>query len=219
MKPANLYTDSPRTSRARSLGMKLGAAAMALVLGGCVVAPYRPYHRGYHGGYYGGVGYAAPRLRVWAPFPIWFVPVAGYQHSEASYDRDRSECYRYAVRETGLDPGGMTPLQERAAPSTPLGAEVAAGAAVGAVAGGIVSSSRNAGPGMVIGALLGAAVGAAAADSRDRAERAERDAREAREAAARSRRDPEDELTRDEQRRFRGAMSECMERRGYRARY
>ena len=193
--------------RSRALATRLSAAALALLLGGCVVAPYhRPY-------------YPAPRVRVWVPFPIWFVPVGGYhQGSEALYDRDRQECYRIAVRETGIDPGGMTPLAERP-PSAPSGADVAAGAAVGAVAGGIVSSPRNAGAGMVIGALLGAVAGAAVQDQRERAERAERDAREARESReSRSRRDSDDELTRDEQQRFRRAMSDCMERRGYRPR-
>lgn len=192
------------STRARSVATKLATAGLALVLSGCVVAPPHPRY------------FPAPRVRVWVPFPIWFVPVAGYHHSEGSYDRDRSECYRVAVRETGLDPGGMTPIQERGSSSAPAGAEVAAGAAVGAVAGGIVSSPRNAGAGMVIGALLGAAAGAVAADSRERAERAEREAREARES--RSRREPEDDLTREEQQRFRRAMSECMERRGYRTR-
>ncbi|MBL8288482.1 MAG: hypothetical protein JNL85_10915 [Rubrivivax sp.] len=187
--------------------VRLGTAGLvAVLLAGCVVAPPRHVY---------------PRVRVWVPFPIWFVPVAGYRHSEGSYDRDRYECYRTAVRETGIDPGGYAPLQERASsPSAPPGAEVAAGAAVGAVAGGIVGSPRNAGAGMVIGALLGAAVGAAAGDARAQAERAERAEREAREAReSRSRRDsPPDEMTREEQQRFRSAMSECMERRGYRSR-
>ena len=188
-------------SRPRAFAIKLAAAGLALVLGGCVVAPYHRPH------------FPAPRVSVWVPFPIWFVPLGGYRHSEGSYDRDRYECYRYAVRETGIDPGGMTPLQERAAPSPPAGADVAAGAAVGAVAGGIVSSPRNAGAGMVIGALLGAAAGAAVHDSRERGERADREARE-----SRARREPADDMTREEQQRFRRAMSECMERRGYRPR-
>lgn len=192
------------TTRARAIAIKLATAGLALLLGGCVVAPFhRPYHPG-------------PRVSVWVPFPIWFVPLSGYRHSEGSYDRDRYECYRYAVRETGIDPGGMTPLQERAAPSAPAGPDVAAGAAVGAVAGGIISSPRNAGAGMVIGALLGAAAGAAVHEGRERAERSERDAREARDS--RARREPDDDMTREEQRRFRRAMSDCMERRGYRPR-
>ncbi|MBL8342992.1 MAG: hypothetical protein JNL30_16115 [Rubrivivax sp.] len=166
----------------------------------------RPYHHPF------------PRVRVWIGGPIWFVPVAGYRHTEGAYDRDRYECYRQAVRETGLDPGGFKPVQEQA-PASGGGAEVAAGAAVGAVAGGIVSSSRNAGAGMVIGAILGAAAGAAAQDARERTERAERAERAEREAREpRARRDRPDEMTREEQREFRRAMSECMERRGYRPR-
>ncbi len=164
-----------------------------------------PFHRPH---------FPAPHVRIWVPFPIWFVPIGGYQPAESIYDRDRQECYRYAVRETGIEPG-MSPLAERAAPSSG-GGEVVAGAAVGAVAGGIISSPRSSGAGMVIGALLGAAVGAAAQDQRERAERAERDSREARES--RSRREPADDLTRAEQERFRREMSDCMERRGYRRR-
>jgi len=178
---------------------------MAVVLGGCVVAPPHPRHL------------PVPRVRVWVPFPIFFVPVAGYRHAEGAYDRDRYECYRYAVRETGLDPGGFTPVNEP--PPSAGGGEVVAGAAVGAVAGGIVSSSRNTGAGMVIGAILGAAAGAAAQDARERAERAERADRAEREARdPRTRRNGADDMTREEQREFRRAMSECMERRGYRPR-
>ena len=189
--------------RARSF--RLATAGLALVLAGCVIAPPHPRY------------YPGPRVRIWVPFPVWYVPVSGYYHADGAYDRDRSECYRVAVRETGIDPGGMTPLHERVAPSPSPGADVAAGAAVGAVAGGVLSAPRNAGAGMVIGALLGAAAGAAVQDSRERAERAEREAREAREAA-RSRRDADEYVTREEQHRFRRAMNECMERRGYRPR-
>ena len=193
---------SAAPSRSR-LALKLAAAGLALSLSGCVVAPY---HRSYY--------HPVPRVRVWVPFPVWYVPVAGYHHGDGAYDRDRQECYRYAVRETGIDPGGMTPVQERGGSGG--GGEVVAGAAVGAVAGGIVSSPRNAGAGMVIGAILGAAVGAASAESRERTERAERAERAERDS--RGRRDAPEELSRDEQRLFRGAMSECMERRGYRPR-
>ena len=200
-----------RPGFARSLFVKTSAAALALALAGCVVAP-RPY---YH--------HPLPRVRLWVPFPIFFVPVGGYQASaESTYDRDRQECYRHAVRETGIDPGGMSPINERASSSSSGGAEVAAGAAVGAVAGGIVSSSRNAGAGMVIGAILGAAAGAAAHDARERSERVERadraDRSERAEREYRARRDSPDEMTRNEQEQFRRAMSDCMERRGYRAR-
>lgn len=214
MKPANhaelstepgaaIHPVTPAVTAAKRWLPHAAIAALAVVLSGCVIAPPHPRH------------FPAPRVRIWVPFPIWFVPVSGYRHSEGSYDRDRYECYRVAVRETGIDPGGMTPLNERTG-STPAGAEVAAGAAVGAVAGGIVSAPRNAGAGMVIGALLGAAAGAAAHDARESRERAERAEREARET--RARRGPEDDLTREEQQLFRRAMSECMERRGYRQR-
>ena len=187
----------PNSSRVHSLSFKLATAGLALVLSGCVVAP--PYHRGY---------YPGPRVHVWVPFPIWFVPVSGYPHAEGAYDRDRMECYRRAVRETGIDPGGMTTMQEQRA-EPPRGAEVAAGAAVGAVAGGVLSSPRNAGAGIVIGALVGAAVGAAAQDARERAT-----------PPPPPRREPgaSEPATRAEQEDFRRSMSACMEQRGYRPR-
>ena len=184
------------SSPTRSVVFKLAAAGLALVLSGCVVAP--PFHRGY---------YPGPRVHVWVPFPIWFVPVGGYYHADGAYDRDRLECYRRAVRETGIDPGGMTTMQDR--PEPPRGAEVAAGAAVGAVAGGVLSSPRNAGPGIVIGALIGAAVGAAAQDARERATPPPPPRREP--AAS-------EPATRAEQEDFRRSMSACMEQRGYRPR-
>lgn len=179
-------------ARVRPWSLKLAAAGMALLLAGCVVAP-RP-------GYY-----PAPRVRIWVPFPIWFVPVrSGYTYSEAQIDRDRQECYRAAVRETGIDPG-MAPLREDGGAR---GGEVALGAAGGAVAGGVLASPQHAGQGMVIGALLGAVAGAAAAESR-----------EARERAERARRERVDETTtRAEQDHFRRAMADCMAARGYRQR-
>jgi hypothetical protein len=189
---------TPLRTLPKLMALKAAVAGLALVLTGCVIAP--PHPRAYPHIY--------PRVRVWVPFPIWFVPVGGYHHrSDAVYDRDRHECYRAAVRETGIDPGGMTPVQER---HEPRGAEVAAGAAVGAVAGGIVSSPRNAGAGMVIGAILGAAAGAAAADARERA------APPPPPPAAGTK--PMDEATRAEQEQFRRAMSDCMQQRGYRQR-
>ncbi len=96
---------------------RLGAAAAALaMLGGCVVAPVgHPYRT--------RPAPPPPPAPV-ASAPMFFYPERG--QSAEQQDRDRYECYRTAVRETGIDPGGYAPLQERASsPSAPPGAEAA----------------------------------------------------------------------------------------------
>lgn len=177
----------------------LGAALLAsLGLGACVVAP--PRHPGYGRP-------AAPMVQP-APAaqePMYFYPERS--QGEMQQDRDRYECYRWAVRETGIDPG-MQPVRRSA---TPVPAPVprdpgpaVAGAATGAIIGGAVSSPRNAGVGMVLGAIFGGAMGAAAEENRaqatERAQEARRRDWEARQAPVND---------------FRRAMSACMSGRGY----
>ena len=180
------------------------AAAGAALLAGCVVAPVGPAH------------YPRPAYRTPPPpaatAPLYFYPELN--QSEARQDRDRYECYRWAVRETGSDPG-MTGLRGTpgvagygpSAPPPPQGADVAAGAATGAVIGAIASSPRHAAGGAVLGAIFGAAVGAATNEARQRYYD-DAQARDA-EAAARSRAPLDD---------FRRAMSACMSGRGYNVR-
>lgn len=169
------------------------SAALALLLGGCVVAPPRAY---------------AP-----APPPpppqrtVYFYPEL--QQSEAKQDRDRYECYRWAVRETGVDPG-MTPV--RSAPPPPPraairdGAEPAVGAATGAIAGAALSSPRHAGQGLVLGAIFGGLLGAAAQEARVQSAE-QRYARRVEEHQA-AQQVPLDN--------FHRAMGACMTGRGYR---
>ncbi len=180
--------------------------ACLTALSGCVVAPIghpryqRPVYRT-----------AAPPVQPLASAPLYFYPERA--QAEALQDRDRFECYRWAVRETGTDPG-MTavrsddPGRQPVAASTPPradGADVLAGAATGALLGAVVSSPRNAGAHAVIGAIFGAAVGAASGEARNRAI----DDAQARQAAAADRaQQPQDN--------FRRAMTACMTGRGYR---
>lgn len=178
---------------------RLGAAAAALaMLGGCVVAPVgHPYRT--------RPAPPPPPAPV-ASAPMFFYPERG--QSAELQDRDRYECYRWAVRETGFDPG-MTPTMQppRVAgpPQVPPAADVVAGAATGAVIGAAVSSPRHAGSNAIIGAIFGAALGAAANESRQRAA----DVAAARNAEMDARaRMPMDG--------FRRAMSACMGGRGYR---
>lgn len=179
--------------------VRLGAAALALaLLGGCVVAPvgHAPY----------GSRPAPPPPPPVTSAPMYFYPERG--QSPDLQDRDRYECYRWAVRETNVDPG-MTPtsrpLRVAGPPQVPPAADVVAGAATGAVIGAAVSSPRRAGENAIIGAIFGAVLGAAANESRQRAA----DAAAARNAEIEARaRLPMDH--------FRRAMSACMGGRGYR---
>jgi hypothetical protein len=179
----------------RVLPPSLVSAVLALLLAGCVVAPPQPY---------------APPPPAPMPAPsqqaVYFYPELS--QDEAKQDRDRYECYRWAVRETGVDPG-MTPV--RGVPPPPRaavrdGAEVVAGAATGAIVGAAVSSPRNTGQGMVLGAIFGTLIGAAAHEARvQSAEQAYAHHVSAQQAAQQV---PVDN--------FRRAMGACMTGRGYR---
>jgi hypothetical protein len=87
----------------------LAAALTATLLAGCVIPPTRhPYRYG-----------PPPVAPAPAAPPMYFYPERG--QPEAQQDRDRYECYRLAVRDSGVDPG-MTPV------SRALVAPAAAGA-------------------------------------------------------------------------------------------
>ncbi|WP_158219794.1 YMGG-like glycine zipper-containing protein [Ideonella sp. A 288] len=184
----------------------LCAVAALLALGGCVVAPVAPYRSG---PVYAPQGRALPPAPTLAP--LYFYPERN--QPEALQDRDRYECYRWAVRETGTDPG-MTPVRQpmpMAEPGPPLrdGSGVVAGAATGAVIGAVTSSPRHSGGNAVIGAIIGATIGAVAQESRAQAIEANQARRQqAAEASAAASRQPHDN--------FRRAMSACMQGRGYR---
>ena len=187
----------------------LPVAALLLTLEGCVVAPARPYHP----------PPAPPQIVYRAPAPVPEVapPQATYFYaergqSEAQQDRDRYECYRWAVRETGTDPG-MTPVRQpllvQSAPPVRDGAPVVGGAVVGAAVGSVLSGPRHMGEGAVLGAIFGAVVGAAAQEQQAQAAERSAERAQARNAAALdAARRPSDS--------FRRAVSACMGGRGYR---
>lgn len=145
--------------------------------------------------------------------PVYFYPERA--QSEQQQDRDRYECYRWAVRESGFDPG-MTTVRRPLPPPRPVSGEalrdgsgVLAGAATGAVLGAAVSSPRQAGVNAVIGAIFGAALGASAQESRAQAiEQSQSRRQQAAGVAEQAARVPLDD--------FRRAMSACMQGRGYR---
>jgi hypothetical protein len=145
--------DMPTMNR-RVSPLLIAGTALTVLLTGCVVPPPQPY------------GPPPPPVPPPPARTVYFYPEL--QQDEAKQDRDRYECYRWAVRQTGVDPG-MTPV--RGVPPPPRaavrdGAEVVAGAATGAVVGAAVSSPHNTGQGMVLGAIFGTLVGAAAHEAR-----------------------------------------------------
>jgi hypothetical protein len=148
---------------------------------------------------------------------LYFYPERN--QDDARQDRDRYECYRWAVGQTGFDPG-MTAVREvpppaRRAPPPPPGvserADVGAGAVTGAVVGTVLSGRHHGAQGAVLGAIFGAMIGAAASDNRQRVDSQAEARAQARDAA---RAEQAERPMND----FRRAMTACMEGRGYRVR-
>jgi Glycine zipper len=181
------------------------ALAGCLTLAGCVVGPPVVYETRVPAPVSAPVPAAAPA----AP-PMYFYPERN--QDAARQDRDRYECYRWAVTQSGIDPG-MTPVTlPPGAPPPPVvrdGSDVVAGAVTGAVVGAVASGHHHSGSGAVIGAIFGAAIGAMAQESRAQAVEQAQAAREQRAQAQRqAAMAPLDN--------FRRAMSACMAGRGYR---
>jgi len=172
------------------------ALLVAVSLAGCVVAPTHYPDR-----------YGPPRQAAApTPPPMFFYPERG--QAEPQQDRDRYECYRLAVRDSGYDPGMTAFVTQRQYEPQPVvrdGAEVINSAAAGAIIGAAVSSPRQAGNNAIIGAIFGMVLGAIAEESRAQAIEA---ANARRAEAAQRARTPYDD--------FRRAMGACMQSRGYR---
>lgn len=93
---------------------------------------------------------------------IYFYPTRG--QTPAQQERDRYECYLWAVKQSGFDPGQarLAPHQRiEVTPASPLGSDVVVGAASGAVIGSIVAGRHDRGEGLVFGAVTGGILGAA----------------------------------------------------------
>ncbi|MEY4751256.1 MAG: hypothetical protein RIQ60_3470 [Pseudomonadota bacterium] len=209
-----LYRPASGAVSVRS-SLLLLAITAALLLPGCVIAPPERHVVVHAGGYYPPAPrraqvVEAPPPAVNAMPPLYFYPERG--QSDEQLDRDRYECYRWAVRETGTDPGMTPTMRSIAEPATgPVSRDpgvAVAGAATGAVIGAAISSPRNTGRGMVLGAIFGGLLGASAEEARAQETERSQDARrrdwQARENA---RLQPVEG--------FRRAMSACMSGRGY----
>lgn len=140
---------------------------------------------------------------------VYFYPSQG--QTQAQQDRDRYECYVWAVKQSGFDPGQsqLAPHQRiQVTPTAPPGNDMAAGAVGGAIVGSMMSPRRDGGFGLVFGALTGAMLGAASDEARQQqAEQAQQyyDAKDAQRYARL------EKQARDYQR----AMTACLEGRGY----
>lgn len=159
-------------------------------------------------------GYTVRQTPTESPQPVpvttvYFYPTRG--QSEAQQDRDRYECYLWAVKQSGFDPGQaqLAPHQRvEVQPVAPPGADTAAGAATGAIIGSMVSPHHDRGFGLVFGAITGAMIGAASDAARqEQAARIQQqyDARESQRYVQ------VEKQARDYQR----AMTACLEGRGY----
>ncbi len=153
-----------------------------------------------------------PQLTSPSPLPptqIYFYPAHG--QSEPQQQRDRYECYLWAVKHSGFDPNQaqLAPHQRvevKARPSPGTGTAV--GAVSGAIIGAIISPRRHSGEGLVFGAITGALLGTAS----DIARQQEADRIQQQYNAE----DAHDYARLDRQARdYRRAMSACLEGRGY----
>lgn len=152
------------------------------------------------------VAEAAPPEPPPPPQQVYFYPTAG--QSPAQQDRDRYECYNWAVKQTGFDPGRQRlSAQERVSvvPAAAPGAGTVAGAATGAIVGAAVSRPGNAGGGAIVGAVAGGLLGAAADNAREQQAQRIED-----EINSRSRSRGDGRVLE-----YRRAMSACLEGRGY----
>jgi hypothetical protein len=139
----------------------------------------------------------------WIALPAWSQQMFIYPkngQSQAQQEKDKGECYSWAVNQTGFDPANPSapPPQGAGAPRSSAVRGAARGAAVGAVGGAI---GGNAGKGAAIGAAAGGLMGGMRRRDEVREQDAQYQAAQQRQASARSNYDR--------------AFKACLEARGY----
>lgn len=140
---------------------------------------------------------------------IYFYPSHG--QSPAQQDRDRYECYLWAVQQSGFDPSApqLAPHQRVVVEPLPAeGHDTVVGTLTGALLGAAIGSPHHSGQGAAIGAVAGALIGASS-DATRQEQTAAVQKRYDRDAAARS---AAIERNADN---YRRAMKACLEGRGY----
>lgn len=172
-----------------------------LLLSACHPVPYRTVSRSAPEATYDNT--RAPLTQ------LYFYPKAGQTDEQQS--RDHYDCYNWAVKQTGFDPGQSaipTDQRVRVVPMPPPGHDTATLAIAGAVLGALIGGPRHALGGALIGASSGAIAGAASDSARMES------ARQQEEAYASRDRVRDDRLA-ERASGFRRAMSACMEGRNY----
>lgn len=184
----------PLVHLSQRTGLGLSALLALALLGGCAAPPPRPIQR--------VTLPPAPSTRV------YFYPTAG--QSAEQQDRDRFECYNWAVKQTGFDPNQshIVPRERvEIVPSPAPGTDTAVGAATGAVIGAAVAQHHEKLEGAAVGAVAGAIIGAASDASRqEQAAQAQYDQKQDAYSVARAEHQAQS---------FRRAMGACLEGRGY----
>ena len=140
---------------------------------------------------------------------VYFYPKAGQTDGQQS--RDHYECYNWAVKQTGFDPGQSsipTDQRVRVVPMPPPGHDTATLAIAGAVLGALIGGPRHAAQGALIGAAGGAITGAASDVARQESAR-QMEAAYNEQDRRRNAQLAEKALL------FRRAMSACLEGSGY----
>lgn len=193
--------DSHRERRGTRACAGLILILVTLGLAACYPAPYRtdsPYESE------AAVDRPRPPLTQ-----LYFYPKSGQTNEQQS--RDHYECYNWAVKQTGFDPGQSeipTNQRVRVVPMPPPGHDTATLAIAGAVLGALIGGPRHAAQGALIGASSGAVAGAVSDSARMESARLQEEAYNARSRV----RDAQLDAKVDG---FRRAMSACMEGRGY----
>jgi hypothetical protein len=152
---------------------------------------------------------AAPSAPKPPDTQVYFYPNAGQTNEQQS--RDHFECYNWAIKQTGFDPGQSAIPRDnrvRVVPMPPPGYDTATLAIAGAVLGALIGGHHHAGEGALIGATGGAIAGAASDTARMDAARQQEEAYAAQDRS----RDAQLEAKASG---FRRAMSACLEGRGY----
>ena len=173
----------------------------AFLLSACYHAPYRTASR------------PEPEVAVETPktplSQLYFYPKAGQTNEQQS--RDHYECYNWAVKQTGFDPGqSAIPKDQRVrvVPMPPPGHDTATLAIAGAVLGALLGGPRHALRGALIGGSGGAIAGAVSDSARAESARQQEEAYAAQDRAGNAR-------LGENSSRFRRAMSACMEGRDF----
>jgi hypothetical protein len=172
-----------------------------LVFAGCYPAPYREVSR--------PAPDRASESRTVPSTQVYFYPQKGQSVEQQS--RDHYDCYNWAVKQTGFDPGqSQIPKEQRVrvVPMPPPGYDTATLAIAGAVLGALIGGPRHAVAGAMIGASGGMIAGAASDSARQESARQMEEAYAARDRV-------QDAQLAAKASEFRRAMSACLEGRGY----